>query len=165
MQRTDQEWDHHFLGLAYQVGQMSKDPSTKIGVVLVRDKKVISCGYNGFPKGIADDERLHDRAQKYPRTVHAEMNAIIQAGRDAEGCTMYLYGMPGPPCGPCAKHIIAAGISRVVTRDGEIPERWAEDFALARDMLSEAEIPVRYELWTSPLEQLTASTQSKRSEH
>lgn len=138
-----EKWDLRFLALAKHVSDWSKDPSTHIGVVIVRDRQVQATGYNGFPKGIADDERLHDRPVKYAHVVHGEMNAIIQAGRDARGATLYLYGLPGPPCANCAKHIITAGITRVVSRKGEYAERWTEEFRLSLDMFAEAGVEYR----------------------
>jgi dCMP deaminase len=132
------KWDQRFMELARLVSTWSKDPSTKIGVALVKDRKVVSTGYNGFPAGIADDDRLHDRPVKYTLVVHAEMNALLQAGHDASHSTAYLWGFPGPPCQQCAKHLIQAGVKRVVTRAGEDNPRWAEDFKIARAMLAEA---------------------------
>lgn len=134
------KWDRRFMEMAQLVSTWSKDPSTKIGVVLVKDRKVISTGYNGFPEGIADDERLNDREQKYAIVLHAEMNALIQAGRDARDSTLYLWGMPGPPCQNCAKHLIQAGITRVVTRPGELEPRWADQIQAAYGILEEAHV-------------------------
>jgi dCMP deaminase len=74
------KWDVRFLRLAHEVAKWSKDPSTKVGCILVKDKKVISMGYNGFPAGISDDlSRLEDRSIKYEITVHAEVNAVTNA--------------------------------------------------------------------------------------
>lgn len=136
------KWDRRFMEMAQMVSTWSKDPSTKIGVILVRDRKVVSTGYNGFPAGIADDHRLDDREKKYPIIVHGEMNALIQAGRDAEGSTLYLWGFPGPPCQDCAKHLIQAGIVRIVTRAGEPEARWADAINAAYGILEEAHVLV-----------------------
>lgn len=142
------KWDKRFMEMAQLVSTWSKDPSTKIGVVLVKDRHIISTGYNGFPRGIADtEERLHDRPTKYALVVHGEMNALLQAGNESKGATLYLYGMPGPPCATCSKHIIQSNVFRVVTRSGEEPERWAEDYASARRLLAEAGILVEYVPW------------------
>ena len=64
------------MKLAREISTWSKDPSSKIAAVIVNDeRRILSTGYNGFPRGIADtEERLNDREQKYPRIVHAEMN-------------------------------------------------------------------------------------------
>lgn len=134
----NEKWDGRFLEMARHVSSWSKDPSTGVGAIVVQKRRVKSTGYNGFPPGIADDDRLDYRTVKYRLTVHAEMNALIQAGNSCEGATLYLWGMPGPPCSECAKHIIAAGIARVVSRDGDRPERWADTFELSEQLLEEA---------------------------
>ena len=70
---------------ARNASTMSKDPSSKVGAVLVKDRRIVGTGFNGFPRGLHDDRRLWDREQKLPRIVHAEMNAIINAGACAGG--------------------------------------------------------------------------------
>jgi len=108
------KWDRRFLDLADHVSQWSKDPSTKVGAVIVDEKKrVVSVGYNGFPRGVVDDEeRYYDRATKLLFVAHAERNALDNAPLMVEGCTMYV---PLLPCSECAKSIIQKGIARVVT--------------------------------------------------
>lgn len=138
------KWDLHFLRTARLVREMSKDPSSKIGAVLVKDRRVIATGYNGFPRGIADDERLHDRAVKYELVVHAEMNCLLQAGQDARDATMYLYGYRGAPCRNCAKHLIQAGVSLYVATGEPTPDRWQDDLAAAEDTLREAGVGIRF---------------------
>jgi dCMP deaminase len=105
------------MKLAREISTWSKDPSSKIGAVIVNDdRRILATGYNGFPKGIEDtEERLNDRDQKYPRIVHAETNALMNAlysGVSVKGATMYVYGLP--VCPECTKSIISAGIKRVV---------------------------------------------------
>lgn len=136
---TRDKWDLRFMEEAKAKSLWSKDPSTKIGCVIVQGRKIKATGYNGFPPGIVDTEyRLNHRETKYALVVHGEMNAIIQAGHSCEGATLYLYGMPGPPCANCTKHLITAGIRRVVSRSGEWPSRWAEDFERSIGMMAEA---------------------------
>lgn len=126
------------MEVARIVSTWSKDPSSKIGVVLVKNRRIIATGYNGFPTGVADSpERLNDRPTKYALVVHAEMNALLQAGPAAHEATLYLHGLPGPPCAGCAKHIVQAGVARILTRQGEEPERWADEFTKARLLLVE----------------------------
>lgn len=136
-------WDRRFMQVAQLVSSWSKDPSTKVGSVLVRDKRIVATGYNGFPPGIADDDRLQNREAKYPRVVHAETNAILQAGHASRGATLYMY-FPhgGAPCSNCAKHAITAGVARVVFKAGAATSSWAADQALAREMLEEAGVQV-----------------------
>ena len=66
------KWDKRFLGLAAHVAEWSKDPSTQVGAVVANGKKVVSLGFNGFPQGLSDDHRLHDRETKYSLVLHAE---------------------------------------------------------------------------------------------
>lgn len=139
MVKYSEKWDRRFMSIAKEVASWSKDPSTKIGVVIVKNNKIVSTGYNGFPPGIADDERLHDREKKYPLVVHGEMNAVLQAGNDAYGSTMYLYSpFGGFPCQNCTKHAITAGVQRIVALPGEANERWKEDCEKAEATLDEA---------------------------
>lgn len=136
------DWDGRLLALAEHVASWSKDPSTKVGSVVASGKDVLGLGYNGFPKGVLDSpERLYDRQQKYPRVVHAEPNAILNARTDLRGCT--LYSWPMAPCSSCAKLIIQAGIKRVVSpSSSEAMSRWGDDIELAQAMLLEAGVEV-----------------------
>lgn len=130
------KWDTRFLLLAKTVSTWSKDPSTRVGAVVVdRDHRIVSIGFNGFARGVKDDERLNDRATKYEMTVHAEINAILFAKTDLRDCTIYVW--PLPPCGRCASVIIQSGISRVVAPVlTEI--RWIESCLLGQRLLEEA---------------------------
>ena len=140
------KWDKRFLELAKHISLWSKDPSTKVGCVVVGDDREIrSTGFNGFPRGIEDDDgRLSDRSQKYPLICHAEENAIMHAARvgvSLKGNTAYVTW---PPCSRCTRSLIQAGIREVVfPKDLEIPDRWQEDFAIAMSMMSEAQVSVR----------------------
>lgn len=138
------KWDHRFMRLAREVAGWSKDPSSKIGAVIVKDRRVVATGYNGFPAGFADDYRLKSRETKYPRIVHAEMNAILQAGHDAQGAVLYLYSpIGGVPCQNCTKHLITAGIALIVVLPYKSNDRWGADMETAKDMLNEAGVGVR----------------------
>jgi len=135
-------WHSRFLKLAEQIASFSKDPSTKVGCVLVRDRRIISTGYNGFPRGIGDTfERLNDRKQKYEMTVHAEINAVTTAalhGVSTEGSTAYVTFQP---CSRCASVLINAGIKEVfIAADSIIPDRWLDNMVLAANLLKEAGI-------------------------
>jgi dCMP deaminase len=135
------EWDRRFMRLAREVASWSKDPSTKVGVVLVKDRKVVATGYNGFPPGIADDSRLRDREQKYRLIVHAEMNALLQAGHDARGATLYQYGfLGGHCCDNCTKHVITAGVARVVCMEGPIRAEWYDEIKRAKQTFYESAV-------------------------
>lgn len=111
--KTQRIWDARFMELAALVGSWSKDPSTKVGAVIVRpDRTIVSAGYNGFPRGVPDrPEDYANRGVKYPRVVHAEVNAIVTSHGQTTGCTIYTTMMP---CPQCAALIIQAGLVRVV---------------------------------------------------
>jgi len=108
------KWDQRFLDLAEHIAEWSHDPRTKVGAVIVDDqKRVVSMGYNGFPRGIKDsEERYNDRSTKHLFVCHAERNALDNAPHSVEGCTMYV---PLLPCNECAKSIIQNGITKVIT--------------------------------------------------
>ena len=132
------KWDLRFLEMARNAASWSKDPSTQVGSVIVDDdKRVVSVGYNGFPKGVSDDERLYDREEKYKMIVHAERNALLFANKDVKNCNLFTY--PFMPCSVCAGMIIQAGIKRVVTVKNS-NNRWQKDFVISRKMFKEAEV-------------------------
>lgn len=139
-------WDRHFLDLAAQHARMSKDPSTKVGAVIVGpDREIRSAGFNGFPRGIADTpERLNDRDTKLKLVVHGEMNAILAAARvgvPLKGCTLYTTLAP---CSRCAVEIIQAGITEVVALEGMLDRpNWAAEHKLSRELLAEAGVNYR----------------------
>lgn len=112
-------WDEYFMGVAILASQRSKDPSTQVGACIVNDdNKIMSVGYNGFPRGCSDDEFPWDRSAecesetKYPYVCHAELNAILNAGGNSlKGCRIYVVLFP---CNECAKAIIQSGIKEVI---------------------------------------------------
>ncbi len=140
------KWDERFIELAKHISQWSKDPSTKVGCVVIgEDREIRSTGFNGFPRGIADDsERLEDREQKYPLICHAEENAIMHAARigvSLKGCGAYVTW---PPCTRCARSLIQAGVVEVVyPQESEVPERWLADFEMSTQMMGEAGLTIR----------------------
>lgn len=130
------KWDARFLGLAEFISGWSKDPSTKVGAVITRGKKIVSVGYNGFPTGVEDTTfRLNERELKYKFSVHAEANAILAAKQDLTDCTIYVH--PFMPCVACAGLVIQSGIDRVVSYMNDNP-RWTESFALSKAMFDES---------------------------
>lgn len=140
------KWDLRFIGLAQHISTWSKDPSTKVGCVVVgEDREIRSTGFNGFPRGINDDEeRLTDREKKYPLICHAEENAIMHAARIGVSLKDSTAYVTWPPCSRCARSLIQAGIREIVYPEtGKIPERWIEDFTISDSMLNEAGVAVR----------------------
>ncbi len=140
---STKKWDDRFLVLAKLIGSWSKDPSTQVGAVIVDDKnRIVSVGYNGFPRGIKDlEKRLCNRAEKYDIIVHAEVNAIAFANKSVEGCTLYID--PFEPCSRCAGIIIQHGIKRVVSYKNK-SDRWEKDFSISRKLFTEAGLIVDY---------------------
>lgn len=155
MVEPNDRWDRHFLQLCLDHARMSKDPSTKVGAVIVGpNREPISDGFNGFPRGIHDTEvRLNDREMKNRLVVHAEMNAVLNAarmGHATRGTTLYLVATDGktvwggPPCTRCTVEAIQAGIEEVVTfAFKDVPSRWADDIAFAKILLIEAGVRYR----------------------
>ena len=109
------DWDEYFLKLAMLASERSTCPRMHCGCVLVKNKNVIATGYNG---SIPGDDHCEDVGclvidNHCVRTVHAEMNALIQAakrGNSVEGATAYITNMS---CTTCAKALISAGIIRI----------------------------------------------------
>ena len=140
------KWDRRFIRIAEEVRLWSKDPGTKVGCVLVSERRILSTGYNGFPQTISDDlERYIDREYKLSVTVHAEKNAILNAaknGTKVEGSTLYVTF---PPCSQCASAVIQAGVAKVVCPDPvTAPERWRNNFIAANELFYEAGVQVFY---------------------
>ena len=111
-------WDDYFMGVSLLAADRSKDPSTQVGACIVSDdNRILSTGYNGFPKGCSDDEFPWNRDEKLGETkynfvVHAELNAILNAGgKSLVGSRIFVSLFP---CHECAKAIIQSGVKEVV---------------------------------------------------
>ncbi len=144
---TRPTWDEYFMKIAQLVAERSTCLRRRVGAIIVKDKRIISTGYNGAPRGllhclevgclreemgVASGER-----QELCRGAHAEQNAIIQAaasGASMEGAMMYCTTAP---CSTCAKMIINAGIRRLV-----LGEKYPD--ALGETLISEAGIETIY---------------------
>ena len=136
------KWDKRWLEIAENISTWSKDPSTQIAAIAVKDKRLIATGYNGFPRNIEDaDYRWNNREEKYKYVVHAEMNCIYNANyhnQSLKGSTMYIVGLP--VCHECAKGIIQAGVIRVVAEFKDAPLKWARSTEITEKMFKEAGI-------------------------
>lgn len=138
------KWDlRHYL-LAMHVASWSKDPTTKVGAVCVGlDRRSISLGYNGFPRGLADlPDRYEDRPTKYLYTQHAERNALDNATFDLHGGTLATTMFP---CVECTKSIISKGITKLITPP--VPEpigepSWRDGCRHSLSMLREAGVRI-----------------------
>ena len=137
-------WDTRFLNLAKEYSTWSKDPSSQIGAVAIEpsSRRVLSGGYNGFPRGIDDtEERLNNRELKHSFVVHAEQNLIYNATRSGislERSYLYVWGLP--VCSECAKGIIQVGVSRVYITQSSIDksERWKQSWDKTKAMFLES---------------------------
>lgn len=129
------DWTRRFIDLAHHVSKWSKDPSTKVGAVIVDGKRIVSVGFNG-PPAVTMDKPM-SREEKLLRTVHAEENAVLFSARNIKGCTIYVTH---PPCAHCTAILIQSGISRIYF-DYPSPEfmtRWADHINTSNAMCSEA---------------------------
>ncbi len=140
------DWDTYFLDIVELVSRRSTCRRRSVGAGLVRDRRILSTGYNGAPSGLTHcldigclREQLHvpsGERHELCRGLHAEQNVIIQAalhGVITKGSTLYCTNHP---CVICSKMIINAGIVRIVIRDGYSDK-------LAAEMLQEAGIIVK----------------------
>ena len=138
----NRKWDFYFLGMAEYVSIASKDPSTKVGAVIVApDRRVVSTGYNGLPRGVEDtSERLDNREIKYQLIVHAERNALLFAREPLDGYT--IFTTPFMPCSTCSGMIIQAGIKNVVSYYVD-NTKWLDSFKLSSMLFREAGVKVK----------------------
>jgi dCMP deaminase len=132
-------WDLKYYNLAQHVATWSKDPSTKVGAVIIgRDRRDIAIGYNGFPPGVADtDDRLNDKDVKYAMTQHAERNALDNAHFQPLILAVTMF-----PCNECAKSIVSRGIRRVITPPPLDREPWKSSAEWTRQMFKEVGIVI-----------------------
>lgn len=138
-----------FFGIAEAVSKLSKDPSTKVGCVLLDPEthSVRSVGYNGFPLGVDDTiEKRWERPEKYSFVSHSESNAIALAARTGTPLDKSVCVVTKLPCSECCKMLIQAGIKRVVTEEpsDEMVERWGESFRYSKLMFDEAKVVIQY---------------------
>ncbi len=142
-------WDEYFMKITHLVSERSTCMRRKVGAVIVKDKRIISTGYNGAPRGLAHcleigcmREQLgipSGERHEMCRGAHAEQNAIIQSassGIGMNGATMYCTTAP---CSTCAKMIINAGIERLVL-GGRYPDE------LGEDLIREAGVKTEYQI-------------------
>lgn len=142
------KWDYRFMKLADgEVAQWSKDRSRKIGAVIVRDREIITTGFNGMPRGINDDvEARHERPEKYHWFIHAEANAIINAARQGKSTLNGDIYVNLFPCDTCAGFIVQAGIKRVfVDKEPDFNDpKFGEAFKRALIIFEEGGVEVIY---------------------
>lgn len=118
-ERAATDWDRFFIAMAELVSTKSKDPSTKVGAVVVGPgNEIITTGFNGFPRGVneVDHPDRWKRPIKYDYVVHAEANCVANAARigvSLLNATLYMNFEPSP-CTHCTGMVTQAGISRIV---------------------------------------------------
>ena len=138
-------WDHYFMDIAQRVATRSTCLRRAVGAVVVKDKRILTTGYNGAPSNIRHcgetgclREKLNvasGERHELCRGIHAEQNAIIQAafhGVSIKGATLYCTNLP---CSICAKMIINAGIRRIIYLSGYADQ-------LSEEMLTEARVEI-----------------------
>ena len=138
-----QKWDTRWTSLLPLIADWSEDPSSKYSALIIDPitQNIRSIGFNGLPRGIAFRAERHERPDKYNYFVHAEVNAIINAGGPGGGgilgTTMYLLK---PPCAQCAGAIIQSGIVRIkyVTGHDVSSEKWRENATGWRASINDA---------------------------
>lgn len=142
-------WDEYFMRHVYLAAQKSKDPRSKIGAVLVRDKNIISTGFNGFPISVKDlPERYNDRNVKYEFVAHAEFNCIVTAARFGISTNNSILYTQGIVCNECCKSVIQGGIKCLIVHK-QWPnlthnEQWVKSIEISKIMLSEAGIKIMF---------------------
>lgn len=136
-------WIDYGVRMSAAVATQSKDPSTKVGcVILDRLGRFVSAGYNGFPRGVIDHpDRYEHKETKYRLVVHAEANAILTAGRDLS--SFYLFTSKFP-CSECTKLIIQSGVTTVYCPPPSKDEPWAKDAEWSTLMMTEAQVKVMH---------------------
>jgi dCMP deaminase len=116
------DWDSYFMSIAFVAAMRSIDPSTKHGCVITKNKKILSIGYNGPPRGLNDEMIPLTRPEKYPFMTHAEENAILNSDVSMEDSVVYITGWP---CHKCFRMLIQKGVSEIIYG----PISWCQDDA------------------------------------
>lgn len=107
------KYDIAYMKTARAIAGLSHDPDTQVGAVIVKDKHIISTGYNGTPKG-TDNQMKCNNGNTLDTVIHAEMNAVLYAKVDLTGATCYTTFYP---CKRCAIYLYQAGIREIVYSD------------------------------------------------
>lgn len=142
----DTKWNVRFMQMAQLISTWSKDQSTKVGCVIVSPQKaILSMGYNGFPRGVDDTiPARHKRPTKYDFVVHAEENALLNAGRNGTRLNGGILYVTMPPCTHCAGSIIQSGIKEIIYLETEEKEKqipgWRDSLKYSFEMFDEANV-------------------------
>ena len=141
----DDKWNVRFMQMAQLISTWSKDQSTKVGCVIVSpEKAILSMGYNGFPRGVNDNVPTRQiRPTKYEFVVHAEENALLNAGRNGTRLNGGILYVTMPPCTRCAGSIIQSGIKEVIYLEPEKEKKipgWRDNLNISFTMFDEAKV-------------------------
>ena len=139
---AQRKWDRRFMRLALEARRWVKGPDKGVGACVVSpDRRLFSLGYSGLARGMADDPARITQAEfKDYHMVHAELNAILNAGRSVQGWTLY---STTHPCAHCAAAIVQAGVVRVVSPEVLGPDsRWRRHHLEAREALRECGVKI-----------------------
>ncbi|MHA1945610.1 MAG: deoxycytidylate deaminase [Candidatus Hodarchaeales archaeon] len=126
-------WDEYFMQIALQVSTRSTCDRKRVGAVIVRDRTILSTGYNGSIRGLAhcdDKGHLMDNGHCV-RTVHAEANAIAQAAKNGVSVNNSSVYITASPCWTCFKLLANSGIDEIVYGEFYKDERIFENAKLA----------------------------------
>ena len=144
------DWDEYFMRMAYLVARKSKDNSTKIGTVIVKDKNVVATGFNGIPAGCRDDVEIrYERPLKYEFFSHSEVNSLFQCaklGHSSKDTQVYTLGCP---CSSCARGLIQAGCKEIIIHKQwkekafNFFERWARSCEISLGLFRESGVAIR----------------------
>lgn len=148
MDENELKWHKRFLDICNSIASWSKDKRTKTGCVIVKNRRILTTGFNGFPIGVDDTkEERFEAPIKYMYTEHCDRNAIYQAARmgiKLEGAEMYLTG---PPCHDCSRGIVMAGLVAVYwpidnpfEKDQATFSRWKDSIEASFNILNEAQV-------------------------
>ena len=154
------KWNARFMQMAQMISGWSKDNSTKVGCVIVSpEKAILSMGYNGFPRGVDDTPQYRQiRPTKYEFVVHAEENALLNAGRNGTRLNGGILYVTMPPCTRCAGSIIQSGIKEVIylepAENKKIPG-WRDNLKYSFEMFNEAGVKYK-EMTQATLEKLSS---------
>lgn len=133
------DWNKRFYQLAQFVASWSKDPECQVGAVIVTpDRRVIATGYNGFPAGVPDRYDC-EKDEKNAMTIHAELNAILNARQPLDGCILYCTK---DPCLECCKAMVQAGLAQVVLGRADRSTSWAQSQTAGHILLNAKQIQV-----------------------
>ncbi len=144
-------WDELFLRHVYLIGSKSRDKSTKIGAVIVKNNRIISSGYNGLPQGVNYwPSARNERPEKYNYYEHAERNAIYSCAKEGISTKDAYLFTNGIACSDCARAIIQSGVKEIAFHSDwqakqheEYLGRWTESLQRSLSMFAEAEVNVR----------------------